>query len=83
MTRRTVQMQIKHTQYQIKETYYLRYCGTPIPRYEPQYRIVVLGVPLRWKNFYKDLDGLQGLVWFKQRCKAEHYLSVMQARACK
>lgn len=73
-------MKLKYIQYRIKETSYLRYCGTTMPRFEPQYRAVILGIPFMWKNFDKDLKGVNGRLWCKQRHLAEHFISVMQDR---
>lgn len=74
-------MKIKQTQYRITTTKYLRYDGVTVERYEPQYRLVVLGVPTRWKSFTVGLTGQKGKVWFNAHHLAENYISVVQDRA--
>ena len=73
-------MKIKKVEYRVQPVEYHRYDGGVGLRYQPQHRAVVLGVPMRWKNFDVSLTGVKGTVWFNHEHKAEQYIGVVADR---
>jgi len=73
-------MKIKRKDYRVKVSRYLRHDGMVGHRYIPQYRWVVLGVPMRWNHFNVGLTGAKGTVWFSKEHKAEQYIGVVADR---
>lgn len=73
-------MKFKRVEYRVQRTEYLRYDGGVGLCYQPQYRVVVLGVPTLWKKFNVSLTGIKGPVWFKHKDKAERYIGIVEDR---